>query len=73
MVAGETLEVRLGAKLTRGNKIITVFETLWRADGTLVAHAEIVLICMDNETRKFRPLPSWFEDVINAPLVMVED
>lgn len=73
VVAGEKLEVRLGAKLTKGNRIVNVFETLWRGDGTLVAHAEIVLLCMDNETRKFRPLPSWFRDIVNTPLAMVAD
>ena len=73
VVAGEKLEVRLGAKLTRGGKILNVYETLWRGDETLIAHAEIVLLCMDNETRKFRPMPSWVQDLIKVSIATRAD
>lgn len=63
---GDSLEVRLGAKLTRGNRVMTMYETLWREDGTLVAHAELTLLCMDNETRKFRSVPQWVQDVVTV-------
>lgn len=65
--AGDTLEVRLGAKLTRGNRAMTMYETLWTQDGALVAHAEIALLCMDNETRKFRSVPPWVQDILTIP------
>ncbi|CAM9937215.1 unnamed protein product [Ectocarpus fasciculatus] len=67
LVAGETLDVRLGAKLSRGNRVMTMYESLWREDGALVAHAEIALFCMDNETRKFRPVPEWVQEAIMLP------
>ncbi|CAB1109740.1 unnamed protein product [Ectocarpus sp. CCAP 1310/34] len=67
LVAGETLDVRLGAKLSRGNRVMTMYESLWKENGTLVAHAEIALFCMDNETRKFRPVPEWVQVAIMLP------
>lgn len=64
---GDTLQVRLGAKLTRGNRVMTVYETLCTQDGALIAHAEIALFCMDNETRKFRSVPQWVQDIVALP------
>lgn len=64
---GDKLEVRMGTKLTRVDRILTVYETLWKDDGTLVAHAEIALMCIANETRKFRPVPSWVQDILAVP------
>lgn len=68
VVAGDRLEVRLGTKLTRGNRFMTMYETLWRGDGTLVAHAEVVLLCMNNETRKFQSVPQWVQEILAVPL-----
>ena len=65
--AGDKLDVRLGAKLSRGNRVMTMYETLWTKGGRLIAHAEISLFCMDNETRKFRPVPSWMQEILMVP------
>lgn len=62
VVAGEKLDVHLRAKFSRGNRVMTVYETLWKKDGTLVAHAQVDLFCMDNETRKFRAMPQWVQE-----------
>ena len=71
VVAGDTLEVRLGTKLTRGNRFMTMYETLWKGDGTLVAHAEVALLCMDNETRKFQSVPPWVQEILTVPLAAI--
>lgn len=67
VVAGDKLDVRLGTKLSRGNRVMTMYETLWRKDGTLVAHAEIALFCMDKESHKFRSVPQWVQEVLIVP------
>lgn len=73
VVAGDKLEVRLGAKLTRGNRAMTMYETLWTEDNTLVAHAEVGLLCIDNETRKFRSVPPWVQECLTVPSVVAAD
>lgn len=67
VAAGDSLEVRLGAKLTRGNRAMTMYQTLWGKGGMLLAHAEIALLCMDNKTRKFRSVPLWVQDILTVP------
>ncbi|CAM9426944.1 unnamed protein product, partial [Scytosiphon promiscuus] len=64
--AGDKLDVRLGTKLSRGNRVMTMYESLWKKDGTLVAHAEIALFCMDNDTRKFRSVPPWVQEALTV-------
>lgn len=73
VAAGDKLDVRLGAKLSRGNRVMTMYETLWRKDGSLVAHAEIALFCMDNESRKFRSVPPWVQEVLMVPLAAANE
>lgn len=46
---------------------MTMYESLWTKGGHLVAHAEIALFCMDNETRKFRPVPQWVQEALFVP------
>lgn len=67
VAAGDRLDVRLGAKLSRGNRVMTMYETLWTKGGSLVAHAEISLFCMDNESRRFRSVPQWVQEVLMVP------
>lgn len=67
ITAGDKLEVRLGVKFTKGNRGMTMYETLWKKDGTLIAHAEISLLCMNNETKKFRSVPQWVQDIVRVP------
>lgn len=67
VAAGDRLDVRLGAELSRGNRVMTMYESLWTKDGGLVAHAEISLFCMDNESRRFRSVPPWVQEVLRVP------
>lgn len=67
VAAGDRLDVRVGAKLSRGNRVVTMYESLWTKGGSLVAHAEIALFCMDNESRKFRPVPQWVREALFVP------
>lgn len=70
---GDSLEVRLGAKLSRGNRLMTMYETLWKDNGALVAHAEIALFCMDSVTHKFRSVPPWVQDILTVPSTAAAD
>lgn len=67
VAAGDRLDVRLGAKLSRGNRVMTMYETLWTKGGRLVAHGEISLFCMDNESRRFCTVPPWVQEVVMIP------
>lgn len=67
VAAGDKLEVRLGAQLSRGNRVMTMYETLWTKGGSLIAHGEISLFCMDNESRRFRPVPPWVQEILMVP------
>lgn len=67
VAAGDRLDVRLGAKLSRGNRVMTMYESLWTKGGSLVAHAEIALFCMDNESRRFRSVPPWVQEALIVP------
>lgn len=67
VAAGDRLDVRLGAKLSRGNRVMTMYESLWTKGGSLVAHAEIALFCMDNESRRFTAVPPWVQDAVIVP------
>eukprot|EP00752_Nemacystus_decipiens_P001401 g1386.t1 len=67
VAAGDKLDVRLGVKLSRGNRVMTMYESLWTKGDDLVAHAEISLFCMDNESRKFRAVPPWVQEALFVP------